>query len=172
MAYQFSLSYYYITEQHDKQLDSFSEASGDSRQDLINQYVRGWLGRNRSYYETLARLDLNKREINIDDWIETVVTQGFEALPDYKNSISDGEIPSNPLGHIILPAKMDRRDINYIFLTKQNYILLRTAIYYDGSKIAQYLSRIIYEHLQRNWELLYAPQVAAETSNNWLKGDK
>lgn len=125
--------------------------------------------RNRPYYETLARLDVAKREMDEDEWAEVIVGQGFDALPEYKNPIVDGEISPSPLGHIILPTKVDRRDINYIFLTKQNYILLRTAIYYDGSKIAQYLSRIIYEHLQRNWEPLYAAQVAAETSNDWLK---
>ncbi|WP_375497595.1 hypothetical protein [uncultured Nostoc sp.] len=110
--------------------------------------------------------------LRIDDWLETVVNQGFEALPDYKTPIINHEILPNPLKRIILPAKMDRKDINYIFLIKQNYVLLRTVVYYDGSKIAQYLSRIVYEHLQRNWELLYAPQVAGETSNNWLKRDK
>ncbi|MBE9037661.1 transposase [aff. Roholtiella sp. LEGE 12411] len=170
MAYQFNLSYYYITPENSLKLDAFSEASGDSRQILIMQYVRGWLGRNRLYYAGLARLDLRKREINIDEWVEVVINQGFESLPDYKSSLVDSDVPPNPLGHIVLPGGMDRQVINYIYLTKQNYILLRTAIYFDGSRIAQYLSKIIHEHLQRNWEPLYAPQMDAETSNDWLKG--
>jgi hypothetical protein len=67
---------------------------------------------------------------------------------------------------------MQKQVINYIHLTKQNFILLKTAIYFDGSRIAQYLSKIIHEHLQRNWDALYAPQIEAENSNDWLKGEK
>ncbi|MBW4689675.1 MAG: transposase [Komarekiella atlantica HA4396-MV6] len=171
MAYQFPLSYYYVTEQDDKRLEKFSEASGDSRQTLIMQYVRGWLGRHRLYYVALSRLDIAHRQINEDQWVETVVNQGFDALPEYKTPIVDGEIPPNPLAHIVLPGNMVRRDINYIALTKQNYLLLRTAIYFDTSKIAQYISKIIYEQLARNWDNLYAAQVAAENSNDWLRGE-
>lgn len=169
MAHQFSLSYYYITEQDDKRLSLFSEASGDSRQTLITQYVRGWLGRNRSYYIGLAALDLAKRGIDAQKWVETVVNEGFDALPPYKVPIADGEVAQNPLSHIVLPSNMVRRDINYIPLTKQNYVLLRTAIYFDTSKIAQYISKIIYEQLSRNWDELYATQVAAENNNDWLR---
>ncbi|MBD2565279.1 MULTISPECIES: transposase [Nostoc] len=168
MAYQFNLSYYYITQEHDDYLTAFSEASGDSRQTLIMQYVRGWLGRNRSYYEALARLDVAKRGISIDEWVSTVVSQGFDALPDYKQPIINGEISQNPLGHIILPSNTIKRESNYISLTKQNFVLLRTAIHFDGGRIAHFISKVIYEHLLRNWQALYANQVSAETSNNWL----
>jgi hypothetical protein len=171
MAYQFNLSYYYITPGNNAKLEAFSEASGDSRQILIMQYVRGWLGRNRAYYTNLAFLDFTKREIDVDEWINIVINQGFEELPDYKSPIEGEDVPPNPLGHIVLPGEMDKQVINYIQLTKQNYILLRTAIHFDGSRIAQYLSKIIHEHLQRNWASLYAPQIEAENSNNWLKGE-
>jgi hypothetical protein len=169
MSYQFNLSYYYITPENNKKLDTFSEASGDSRQTLIMQYVRGWLGRNRAYYTGLARLDFTKREIGVDEWINIVVTQGFEGLPDYKSPPTSEDIAPNPLGHVVLPGGMEKQVINYIYLTKQNFILLKTAIYFDGSRIAQYLSKIIHEHLQRNWDALYAPQLEAENSNDWLR---
>ncbi|MBN3948446.1 MAG: transposase [Nostoc sp. NMS7] len=172
MAYQFNLSYYYVTPENNEKLDIFSKASGDSRQTLIMQYVRGWLGRNRPYYTNLARLDFTKREIEASEWIDVVINQGFEGLPDYRSPIQDGDVPPNPLGHIVLLGVMDKQVINYIHLTKQNYILLKTAIYFDGSRIAQYLSKIIHEHLQRNWDALYAPQIKAENSNDWLKGEK
>lgn len=172
MSYRFNLSYYYITPENNKKLDDFGKASGDSRQTLIMQYVRGWLGRNRAYYTNLARLDFTKREMGVDEWINIVISQGFDALPHYKSSLMSEDIPPNPLGHIVLPTGMDRQVINYLHLTKQNFILLRTAIHFDGSRIAQYLSKIIHEHLQRNWDVLYAPQIDAETSNNWLKGEK
>lgn len=169
MAYQFPLSYYYVTEQDDQRLDLFSQASGDSRQTLIMQYVRGWLSGNRSYYVALAQLDIAKRQMNEDDWVNIVINEGFDALPEYKIPIVEGEIPNNPLNYFPFPKNVIRRDINYINLTKQNYILLKTAIYFDNSKIAQFISKIIYEQLLRNWENLYYPQITAETSNNWLR---
>lgn len=171
MAYQFNISYYYLTKEHDDYLTAFSEASGDSRQALIMQYVRGWLGRNRSCYQTLARLDVVKREVSIDEWVNVVVKQGFDALPEYKQPTIDEEIAQNPLGHIILPTNTIKRESNYISLTKQNFILLRTAIYFDGGRIAHFISKVIYEHLLRNWQTLYASQVTAETSNSWLLGE-
>ncbi|PHJ64993.1 hypothetical protein VF04_04205 [Nostoc linckia z7] len=169
MAYQFSLTYYYITQEHDDYLTSFSEASGDSRQTLVMQYVRGWLGRNRKYYEQLAKIDVAKREMDIDEWVNVVINDGFAGMPDYRYPIADGDIPPNPLGHIVLPGNMERRDINYIHLTKQNYILLRTGIHFDGGRIAHFMSKVVHEHLFRNWQVLYLPQIQAETSNDWLK---
>lgn len=172
MSYQFNLSYYYITPENNERLDTFSQASGDSRQTLVMQYARGWLGRNRPYYTGLAKLDFTKREIDVDEWIDIVINQGFEGLPDYIIPPTSEDIPPNPLGHVVLPGGMQKQVINYIHLTKQNFILLKTAIYFDGSRIAQYLSKVIHEHLQRNWDALYAPQIEAETSNDWLKGEK
>jgi hypothetical protein len=171
MSYQFSLSYYYVTKEHDEYLNKFSEASGDSRQTLIMQYVRGWLSQNRQHYEALARLDLYKRGMSVDDWVDVVVKQGFDKLPDYQQPIVDGEISLIPSAHIFLPPDMERRDINYIPLTKQNFILLRTAIYFDGGRIAQFISKVVYEHLRNKWIALYLPQIQAEVSNNWLLGE-
>jgi hypothetical protein len=172
MAYQFNLSYYYVTPDNSSKLDAFGKASGDSRQTLIMQYVRGWLGRNRAYYTNLALLDCTKREIDVENWINIVMDEGFEGLPDYKSPFLSEDVPPNPLAHIVLPAEMDKQVINYVQLTKQNYILLRTAIHFDGSSISRYLSKVVHEHLQRNWESLYAPQIESENSNDWLKGDK
>jgi hypothetical protein len=169
MAYQFTLSRYYITPEHDAMLESFSKASGDSRQTLIMQYTRGWLGRNRPCYTQLAILDRTKRDISTDQWVEIVLSQGFKALPPYKDQILEHEIPRNPLAHIVLPEKVIERNSNYFDLTKQNYLLIRTAIHFDDSSGTKFVSKIIHEHLQRNWEPLYAPQMDAETSNDWLK---
>jgi hypothetical protein len=171
MAIKFNLSYYYITEENDSKLLQFSEASSDTRQTLIMQYVRGWIGRNRTYYTNLARLDCAKRKMNYTDWTKIVVDEGFSGLPSYQTSIAEGEIPTNPLAHIVLPSEILNKSINYIFLSRQNYILLRTAIYYDGGKISAYISRIIQEHIQRNWDALYLPQIQAEHSDDWLKGE-
>lgn len=168
MAIKFNLSYYKITEENDQRLNQFSQASGDTRQTLIMQYVRGWIGRNRTYYTNLAKLDCAKRGMNHSDWADRVIETGFDGLPNYQAPIEDGEIPSNPLAHIVLPPQTESKSINYIFLSRQNYILLRTAIYYDGGSITNYISRIIDEHLQRNWNALYLPQIQAEHSDDWL----
>lgn len=172
MAYRFSLSRYYVTPEHDKKLEDFSSASGDSRQTLIMQYVRGWIGRNRSYYKHLAVLDLQKREMPPDVWVQIVLDEGFKELPPYKAQILEDEVPKNPLAHIVLPDEMLDKQSNYFPLTRQNYLLLLTAIHFDGSSATRFISKIIYEHLDRNWNALYASQVAAETSNNWLTGEQ
>lgn len=173
MAQIFPLTNYYICPQHEEWLQEFSAASGDARQTLINQFVRGWLKLNRPYFEDLARLDIVKRGMDTDEgvneWERIVITQGFDKLPPYVDEIVSGEISTNPIAHIILPGEMIKKDINDLTLTKENLILLRTAIHYDGSKIIQYISKIVFEHLQRMWNKHYAPQIAAEKSNDWLR---
>ncbi|NDJ20995.1 transposase [Nostoc sp. B(2019)] len=171
MAYQFSLSRYYVTPENDEKLEAFSDASGDSRQTLIMQYTRGWLGRNRVYYTQLAILDLRKREISASEWVQIVLGEGFKGLPPYKNPILEDEVSKDPLAHIILPDGVLEKQSNYFALTRQNYLLLRTAIHFDGSSATRFISKIIHEHLIRNWDSLYAAQVVAETSNDWLKGE-
>lgn len=171
MAIRFGLSRYYITEENDKRLLEFGEASGDTRQTLIMQFTRGWLGLNRNYFINLAKLDCHKRGMTHDGWATLVVDKGFSGLIDYKFPILEGEIPANPLSHIVLPSQVIEKSVNYITLSRQNYILLRTAIHFDGSGISAYISRIIHEHLQRNWDKLYVPQMEAEQSNNWLLGE-
>lgn len=171
MAYQFSLSRYYITPDHDEKLEAFSNASGDSRQMLIMQYTRGWLGRNRSYYTQLAVLDLQKREIAPSLWANLVLEQGFKGLPPYTSPILEHEIPKDPLAHIVLPDDVIEKQSNYFLLTRQNYLLLRTAIHFDGSSATKFISKIIHEQLCRNWDSLYASQVDAETNDDWLKGE-
>jgi predicted GIY-YIG superfamily endonuclease len=91
-AYLFNLSWYHITPANNAYLDTLSEALGDSRQTLITQYVQEWLGRNRAYYTGLARLDFTKREIDVDEWIDIVIAQGFEGLPDYKSPPTSEDI--------------------------------------------------------------------------------
>jgi hypothetical protein len=166
---RFNLSRYYITEENDKRLLEFSKASGDTRQTLIMQFTRGWLGRHRDYFISLAKLDYSKRGMTHDGWALIVVDKGFDGLPDYKSIIEEGEMPSaNSLPRVVLPTGMIEKSINYINLSRQNYILLRTAIYFDGGSIATYISKIIHEHLERNWHKLYVPQMEAENSNQWL----
>lgn len=172
MAYRFPMTYYYINPENHERLTAFREASGDSEKTLITQYVRGWLGRNRRYYTDLAKMDIGKREIDEDKWVQTIVEEGVEALPPHKQAISASDIPTNPLAHIILPANnMVQRWLNYIELGKQNIALLRIAILYDGGSVTKFISRIVQEHIDRNWDNLYADQVAAEHSNDWLKGE-
>ncbi|PHK43852.1 hypothetical protein VF13_24820, partial [Nostoc linckia z16] len=54
----------------------------DSRQTLVMQYVRGWLGRNRKYYEQLAKIDVAKREMDIDEWVNVVINDGFAEVKE------------------------------------------------------------------------------------------
>ncbi|WP_373527396.1 hypothetical protein [Nostoc sp.] len=172
MAYKFNVSTFYVTPDHLEKMREFSEASGHSQQDLVNQFTRGHITNHRSHYEQLARLDLIKRGMDTDEWVEVVVGEGFKALPPYKEQPVAEEIGQNPLGHIILPSNLIAQDGNYMHLGKQNLILVKTAHYFDGSSIARFISKIIFDHLTTRWKKNYARQMEAEKSNDWLKGDK
>ncbi len=165
MAQKFLIAYYYVSPQDAERIEAFKNLSGDSEKTLITQYVRGWIGRNRDYYLTLARMDADGRGVSFKQWGETVVREGIEALPSYKLEIKN--IPPNPLLNITLSPDTVRKPINYITLGVQNLALLRVAIHYDRDNAIGFVSRIVKDHLDRNWEKLYAPQVEAENFDNW-----
>ncbi|KYC34579.1 transposase [Scytonema hofmannii PCC 7110] len=164
---KYPLSYYYVSPKNAERIESFRELSGDSEKSLISQYVRGWIGRNRDYYLQLARIDAAAREISFRQWGETVFKDGIEALPDYKQEVTN--LPPNPLWDVTLSSDATvRRQLNYITLGTQNLVLLKVGIYYDRDGAIGFISRIVKEHLDRNWDKLYAPQVEAENFENWV----
>jgi hypothetical protein len=165
MVWRFTLAYYYATPQDTERIAAFRKLSGDSEKSLITQFVRGWIGRNRDYYLGLARNDAIARDMSFRDWGETIVTKGVEALPPYQQEIKD--ISPNPLREIVLTPDAIRNPINYISLGTQNMAFLRVAILYDRDSSINFVSRIVREHLSRNWDKLYAPQVEAENFENW-----
>ena len=165
MVWRFTLAYYYATPQDTERIAAFRKLSGDSEKSLITQFVRGWIGRNRDYYLELARNDAIARGISFREWGETVVTKGVEALPPYQQEIK--EFPPNPLREVVLTPDAIRNPINYISLGTQNMAFLRVAILYDRDSSINFVSRIVREHLSRNWDKLYAPQVEAEDFENW-----
>lgn len=166
MAQQFAVTYYYVTLEDDQKMTTFGEVSGDSMKTLVTQYVRGWIGRNRDYYLDLAKRDADARELSSEQWVDIMLDQGIEGLPDYKHQI---EVPPSPLKDIVLPsADLIKHQVNYILLTEQNLALLRIGIFYDRDSAVSFISRIIREQLQRNWEKLYLPQVEASKSKKWF----
>ncbi|MDF5732255.1 MAG: transposase [Rhizonema sp. PD38] len=169
MPHRYQLAYYYTTPLDSKRIDDFKLASGDSDKILATQFVRGWLGRNREYYLDLAEFDALSRGItDFSEWAKIIVEQGTESLPPYIREIQDNPLISkNPLRDIALPPDVEKRNINYIELGTQNLALLRVAIHYDRDSAVSFVSRIIREHFQRNWEKLYMSQVEAEDYKNW-----
>jgi hypothetical protein len=90
----------------------------------------------------------------------------MEALPPYKCELLN--IPENPLKDVALaPTELTRRGINHIMLGTQNLALLRVGIHYDRDNSIGYVSRIVKEHFDRQWDKLYLPQVQAESFENW-----
>ncbi|MBW4628256.1 MAG: transposase [Brasilonema octagenarum HA4186-MV1] len=166
MAHKYLLAYYYVSPQDAERIDSFRQVSGDSEKTLITQYVRGWIGKNRDYYLNLAKLDAENREISFRQWAEITVNEGVEALPPYKHEIK--HVTDNPLRDIVLTPDVIRRGINYIMLGTLNLALLRIGIHYDRDNAIGFVSRIVKEHLDRNWERLYASQVVSEDFENWV----
>ncbi len=165
MAARFTLTYYYVSPQDARRIEAFKACSGDSEKTLVTQYVRGWLGRNREYYLDLAHTDAAARDLSFRQWGETVIREGIEALPPYQHEIKDSR--PNPLHAVVLSPDTIRQPINYITLGVQNLALLRIGIHYDRDNAIGFVSRIVKEHLDRNWETLYAAQVAAENFDNW-----
>lgn len=166
MAERFILNYYYVSPQDSKRIEQFSKCSGDSEKTLVTQFVRGWLSKNRDYYLTLSHLDAEARGISFQQWGQIVVGEGMESksLPDYQQPVN---APPNPLQHVTVASDAIRNRINYISLGMQNLALLRIGIHYDRDSAIGFVSRIVREHLDRNWDKLYAPQVEAEDFNNW-----
>lgn len=166
MTERFQISYYYASPQNVERIKAFLDLSGDSEKGLITQFVRGWIGRNRDYCLNLARIDSESRGLSFREWGETVFFRGVEALPNYIREVGS-DIPLNPLRDVALTPDSIRRPVNYITLGVQNTCLLRVAILYDRDNTVGYVSRIVKEHLDRNWEKLYASQVEAEDFDNW-----
>ena len=168
-AQQFSIPYYYLAPEDYNKVELFCTVSGDTETGLINQYVRGWISRNRPYYLELSKLDAQKRQLTSEQWVDIMLDEGVKGLPQYKHDIGNGEIQPNPLAHVVMPGgEKIRRNINYIVLAAQNIALLRIAIFYDRDSIAGYISRVVKEHLDRNWEKLYIPQIEAAKSKDWF----
>jgi hypothetical protein len=165
MAERFTLTYYYVSPQDALRIEAFKNCVGDSEKTLVTQYVRGWLSRNRDYYLDLARLDAHARGLSFRDWGEIITAQGIETLPAYQQELKD--IPPSPLRDIVMSPDAIRKPINYITLGLQNLALLRVAIHYDRDNAIGFVSRIIKEHLDRNWDKLYAPQIEADNFDNW-----
>ncbi|MEA5554400.1 transposase [Anabaena cylindrica UHCC 0172] len=166
MAQQYAITYYYVTPEDDEKMTTFGDVSGDSLKTLVTQYIRGWIGRNRDYYLDLAKRDAQARELSSEQWVEIMLNQGVEGLPDYQHPI---EVPDSPLKNIVLPTSgLLKHQLNYILLTEQNLALLRIGIFYDRDSAIGFVSRIIREQLQRNWEKLYLPQVEANQTKVWF----
>jgi hypothetical protein len=164
VAQKFLIAYYYVSPNDWEKIEGFRALSGDSEKNLITQYVRGWIGRNRDYYLDLARRDGAARGISFRQWGEIVVQSGVDELPPYQKEIN---IPINPLRDVVLLPETIRRPLNYILLGTQNLALLKIAIHHDRDNAIGFVSRIVKEHLDRNWTKLYAPQVEAENFENW-----
>jgi hypothetical protein len=164
VAQKFLIAYYYASPHDWERIEAFRALSGDSEKNLITQYVRGWLGKNRDYYLELAQRDAIARNLSFRAWGETVVRFGVDELPPYQEEIS---IPLNPLRDVTLSSDTIRRPLNYILLGTQNLALLRIGIHHDRDTAIGFVSRIVKEHLDRNWDRLYAPQVEAEDFETW-----
>lgn len=165
MAERFTLTYYYVSPKDACRIEALKNCMGDSEKMLITQYVRAWLSRNREYYLDLARFDAHARGLSFREWGRVVTVQGIENLAAYQKELKD--IPPNPLRDVVLSPDARRKPINYITLGLQNLALLRVAIHYDRDNAIGVVSRIVKEHLDRNWDKLYAPQVEADHFDNW-----
>lgn len=167
-AIGYFLGYYYVSADHAKKIDDFKRTSADKETVLINQFVRGWLGKNRGFCLDLARFDAAAREMKFGEWAKFVHEKSMRELPLPKQEL---KLPLSPLAHINLPAKEElvRRKVNNIVLGVQNLVLFKLIEYYFyGGKPIDFVSDIVTEHLDRLWEPLYASQVAADNFDNWV----
>lgn len=167
MVHRFAIAYYYATPTDLERMNLFRSCSGDTEKGLITQYVRGWIGKNRKdYFEPLARLDADARGISYREWGETVVLRGgVDALPEYEKELKN--IPEEKLNSVTLTPDVKSKPLNYINLGTQNLAFLKVGIHYSRDSAIVYVSKIVKEHLSRNWDTLYQPQIDAENWENW-----
>jgi hypothetical protein len=151
LAQDFPISYYYLTPEDYEKVQIFCKISGDKEPGLINQYVRGFIGRNRNYFLELAKLDAVARGLTSEQWVDIILSEGMKGMPSYQGEIGSEEIPKNPLAHIVAPSGSDKvkRTLNYITLAAQNVAFLQLGIFYDRDSIAGYISRVVREHIVR-----------------------
>jgi hypothetical protein len=172
MAHKFNIAYIYLSPLDADRMTSFRLVSGDSEKTLVTQYVRGWIARNRDYYLELAREDASVRGMEFSKWGQVVVAKGMKGLPEISNTstctpVQEKMSSRNPLATIPNPHDSIRKSLNYIELGTQNIALLRCAIFYDNNSAIDFVSRVVREHLQRNWNNLYESQIRAENFDNW-----
>ena len=169
VAQDFPISYYYLTPEDYEKVQLFCKVSGDKESALINQYVRGFIGRNRNYFLELAKFDAKSRGLSSEQWVDIVLSGGMKGMPPYQGEIITKDIPGNPLSPITVPESgRVKRSLNYITLAAQNIAFLHLGIYYDHDSIAGYVSRIARKHLDDNWSNLYQGQVEAAQSKVWF----
>ena len=168
MSHNLRIPRYYITKADDKRMSEFEAISGDSRYQLINQFIRGLLTKHRDYYVCLAKMDREARELDPQRWIDIIMAEGYEGLPPYRKPISP-PVEADPLLKIDLPDNCMQMFGNYVKLSQQNYLLVKTLVHYspEGS-LAKSVGRIIREHIDRSWYKIYYPQVKAADSSTWL----
>lgn len=170
-AQTFSASYYYASPEDHEKIQLFLKVSGDSESGLINQYTRGFIGIYReNYFKELAKLDAWARKLSSEEWVDIILASGMEGMPEYRRKIDINQIPRNPLTLINSPSSETRlrRSLNGLKLSAQNKAYLLLGNYYDKDSTSGYLSRIVKEHLERNWQKLYVPQVEAAQSKVWF----
>ncbi len=166
MFHKYDLNYYYVSLDHAAKITKFQEVTGDSEVGLITQFVRGWIGRNRPYYTDLAKFDASCRGICLSEWGKIVVFEGMDKLPPLINYQAFPNALLLP--ELDFPAdSVSRRGLKIIKLSMQNVAFLKLAVYYERVEKAILVSKIIKEHLDRNWDTLYEPQVQAEDFTSW-----
>lgn len=171
VAQTFSASYYYASPEDHEKIQLFLKVSGDSESGLVNQYTRGFIGIHReSYFKPLAKLDAWARGLTSEEWVSIILTSGMEGMPGYQREIDINQMPHNPLTLVNVPPQETRlrRSLNGLKLSAQNKAYLLLGNYYDKDSTSGYLSRIVKEHLERNWQKLYVPQVEAAQSKTWF----
>lgn len=170
MTVKFYVSRYYITSENHQRLLAFTNSCGDKRPTLIMQFIRGWLSLNREYYTRLAKADKEGRLLTSENWVGILLDEDFKVIDDVYPIVNPQEITEpDPMRNVFLP-KVPQMTLacSVINLSRQNYLLLKTAIYYHGVSSSVFVSKIIHEHMQRNWARLYQPQIAADMYDTWL----
>lgn len=169
MAHNIRIPRYYITKIDNKRMREFEAISGDSRYQLINQFIRGLLSKHRDYYVLLAKMDREARGISPQKWIDIIMSEGYEGLPPYQEVVSP-PLEADPLFRIELPDNALQMCGNYVKLSQQNCLLFKTLVHYSPEgTMAKAVGKIIREHVDRTWYKIYYPQVKAADSSDWLE---
>lgn len=167
-ATNYPLGYYYVTPDHAKKIDDFKWTSADMETVLVNQFVRGWLGKNRDFCHGLAKSDAVARGMKFSDWARFVYTEGLQELPPYKDEFKLSGLPLQSM-NLTIKEHLVRRKVNNLTLGVQNVVFFKLIEhhYYTGKTI-DFVSDIVADHLNRLWEPLYASQIAANDFDNWV----
>lgn len=164
MSERISLTYYYVSPKNHVRIENIKRLTGGTEKGILTEFVREYILLRKEDLLKFAAEDAESKNISLGVWGKTIFEFGINGLP--KSSKKPNKV-YDPLQNYSLIGSEIRRPINYITLGKLNAVLYKILMHINEVNSVELTTKIVIEHLDRNWESLYIPQLMAEKFENW-----